>query len=112
LKWLLTTPPVLRGEDAEIHYKDLTRVYHPRPWGLKDLTNVLVDWRLWPLFLMYFGVVGVRIGTQLYASVIISGINFNFSGVALSLLTAPICVVSCALILMITIKANNPRWIS
>jgi MFS family permease len=97
VKWLPATPPVLKGEDAEIHYQDLTRVYHPRPWGLKDLINVLIDWRLWPLVLMYFGVVGVGIGTQLYASVIISGINPNFSGITLSLLTAPIWVVSCVL---------------
>ena len=94
LKWLPATPPVLKGEDAEIHYRDLTRVYHARPWTLKDLGNVLIDWRLWPLVLMYFGVVGVGIGTQLYASVIISGINPNFSGITLSLLTAPIWVVS------------------
>lgn len=94
VKWLPATPPVLKGEDAEIHYQDLTRVYHPRPWGLKDLIKVLIDWRLWPLVLMYFGVVGVGIGTQLYASVIISGINPNFSGITLSLLTAPIWVVS------------------
>ena len=99
LRWLPTSPPVLEGEDAETHYQDLTRVYHPRPWGLKDLGNVLVDWRLWPLLLVYFGVVGVGIGTQLYASVIISGINSNFSGITLSLLTAPIWVVRCTLIL-------------
>jgi hypothetical protein len=43
---------------------------------------------------MYFGVVGVGIGTQLYASVIISGIGPSFSGITLSLLTAPIWVVS------------------
>jgi MFS family permease len=94
LKWLPATRPALKGEDAEIHYRDLTRVYHARPWSLKDLGNVLIDWRLWPLLLMYFGVVGVGIGTQLYASVIISGINPNFSGITLSLLTAPIWVVS------------------
>lgn len=94
MKWLPTTPPVLRGEDAEIHYQDLTRVYHPRPWNLRDLGHVLIDWRLWPLTLMYFGVVGVGIGTQLYGTVIISGINPNFSGITLSLLFAPIWVVS------------------
>ena len=97
LKWLPASRPVLKGEDAEIHYHDLTRVYHPRPWGLKDLTNVLIDWRLWPLVLMYFGVVGVGIGTQLYATVIISGIDSHFSGITLSLLTAPIWVVCHAL---------------
>lgn len=94
MRWLPSPPPVLTGEDAAIHYQDLKRVYHPRPWGVKDLFNVLIDWRLWPLVLMYFGVVGVGIGTQLYASVIIQGIDSSFSGVDLSLLTAPIWIVS------------------
>jgi hypothetical protein len=94
MKWLPTSPPVLTGEDAEIHYRDLTRVYHARPWNMRDLTLVLIDWRLWPLVLMYFGVVGVGIGTQLYGTVIISGIDSSFSGVTLSLLFAPIWVVS------------------
>ena len=43
---------------------------------------------------MYFGVVGVGIGTQLYGTVIISGINPDFSGTTLSLLFAPIWIVS------------------
>jgi hypothetical protein len=43
---------------------------------------------------MYFGVVGVGIGTQLYGTVIISGINPDFTGVQLSLLFAPIWIVS------------------
>ena len=93
-KWLPATPEALTGEDALIHYEDLRRVYHPRPWGFKDLTRVLVDWRLWPLTLMYFGVVGVGIGTQLYGTVIIRGINPKFTGVQLSLLFAPIWIVS------------------
>jgi len=94
MKWVPTSPPVLKGEDAEIHYQDLRRVYHPRPWTMRDIGLVIIDWRLWPLVLMYFGVVGVGIGTQLYGTVIISGINANFSGVTLSLLFAPIWIVS------------------
>jgi MFS family permease len=94
MKWLPAPPPVLKGEDAQIHYRDLTRVYHTRPWNFRDLGLVFIDWRLWPLVLMYFGVVGVGIGTQLYATVIISGIDSSFSGITLSLLTAPIWIVS------------------
>ncbi|TVY73611.1 Vitamin H transporter [Lachnellula suecica] len=102
LRWLPSTRPVLTGEDAEVHYRDLTRVYHPRQWGMKDLTMVLIDWRLWPLVLMYFGVVGVGIGTQLYGTVIISGINANFSGITLSLLFAPIWIMDLIAILLVT----------
>jgi hypothetical protein len=61
MKWLHALKPVLTGEDAQVHYEDLTRVYHPRMWGVRDLLRVLIDWRLWPLMLMYFGVVGVGI---------------------------------------------------
>ena len=93
-KLIPQTPPALTGEDAEIHYRDLTRVYHHRPWTFRDLWNVLLDWRLWPLTLMYFGVVGVGIGTQNYGTVIIQAINPSLTSVQLSLLFAPIWVVS------------------
>ncbi|KAL3422509.1 major facilitator superfamily transporter [Phlyctema vagabunda] len=101
-KFLPATPPILTGEDAEIHYRDLTRVYHARPWTMKDLGRVLIDWRFWPLVFMYFGVVGVGIGTQLYGTVIISGINPEFSGVTLSLLFAPIWIMDLIAILIVT----------
>lgn len=96
-KWLPPSPEALKGEDAIVHYHDLRRVYHARPWNLRDLGYVLIDWRLWPLTLMYFGVVGVGIGTQLYGNVIISTINPNFTGVQISLLFAPIWMVRASL---------------
>ncbi|KAI0133924.1 high affinity nicotinic acid plasma membrane permease-like protein [Xylariales sp. AK1849] len=101
-KWLPSTPEALTGDDAIIHYQDLKRVYHPRSWTLKDLGSVLIDWRLWPLTLMYFGVVGVGIGTQLYGTVIISGIDSSFTGVQLSLLFAPIWIMDLIAILLVT----------
>lgn len=93
-RFLPSSKPALTGEDARIHYEDLTRVYNRRPWDMKDIWHILIDWRLWPLVMMYFGVVGVGIGTQNYASVIIRGINPGLSGIDLSLLTAPIWIVS------------------
>jgi sugar phosphate permease len=93
-RWLPQSPEALKGEDAMVHYHDLRRVYHSRPWNLRDLAYVLIDWRLWPLVLMYFGVVGVGIGTQLYGNIIIASINPNFTGVQISLLFAPIWMVS------------------
>ena len=94
LKWLPHTPEALTGRDAVIHYHDLRRVYHTRPWNFRDLGLVLLDWRLWPLTLMYFGVVGVGIGTQLYGGVIIRAIRPEASGIEISLLFAPIWIVS------------------
>lgn len=93
-KWLPATPEVLTGEDAKVHYHDLRRVYHSRSWTFKDLGLVLLDWRLWPLTLMYFGVVGVGIGTQNYGSVIIAAIQPDASDIEVSLLFAPIWLVS------------------
>jgi MFS family permease len=93
-RWLPRSPEALEGEDAVVHYHDLRRVYHPRPWTLRDLGLVLMDWRLWPLVLMYFGVVGVGIGTQLYGSVIIASIGRQFTPIEVSLLFAPIWIVS------------------
>ncbi|KAH7056027.1 major facilitator superfamily domain-containing protein [Macrophomina phaseolina] len=101
-KWIPQSTPALTGEDARIHYEDLRRVYHHKAWTLQDLWQVLIDWRLWPLTIMYFGVVGVGIGTQLYASVIIKGINPSLSGVNLSLLTAPIWIMDLIAILIVT----------
>ncbi|EOO02898.1 putative vitamin h transporter 1 biotin symporter vht1 protein [Phaeoacremonium minimum UCRPA7] len=99
---IAATPEALKGEDAIVHYHDLKRVYHPRPWTLKDLGYVLIDWRLWPLTLMYFGVVGVGIGTQLYGNVIIASINSSFTGIQISLLFAPIWLMDFAAILLVT----------
>ena len=86
--------PALTGEDARLHYKDLTRVYKRKTWGWMDLLRVMLDWRLWPLVVMYFGVVGVGIGVQNYGTVIIQAINPRLSGIDLSLLFAPIWIVS------------------
>ena len=92
-RWIPRSPPILKGDDAVTHYRDLTRVYRPRPWTAKDLGSVLMDWRLWPLMFMYFGVVGVGIGIQLYGTVIISATNPDLTGIQLSLLFAPIWIV-------------------
>lgn len=92
-KWVPQSRPALSGDDARTHYEDLTRVYHRRTWNLKDLWHVLTDWRLWPLVLMYFGVVGVGIGVQNYATVIIKAANSKLTGIELSLLSAPIWIV-------------------
>ncbi|RYP72501.1 hypothetical protein DL771_004141 [Monosporascus sp. 5C6A] len=107
LKWVPSSPEALSGEDALVHYEDLKRVYHPRPWTLKDLGYVLVDWRLWPLTMMYFGVVGVGIGTQMYGTVIIRAINPRFTGVQLSLLFAPIWIMDLIAILLVTPIADR-----
>lgn len=93
-KWFPQSRPALTGEDAQIHYEDLTRVYHRRSWAMVDLWHVVTDWRIWPLVMMYFGVVGVGIGVQSYATVILRATNEHLTGIQLSLLSAPIWIVS------------------
>lgn len=107
LKWFPQPRPALTGEDARIHYEDLTRVYRRRTWNLTDVWHVLIDWRLWPLTLMYFGVVGVGIGVQNYATVIINAANPTLTSVQLSLLSAPIWIVSSSPAIDVASYANH-----
>lgn len=102
MKWLPQTPPALSGHDAEIHYYDLKRVYHRSQWTLRDLLQVMGDWRLLPLLIMYFGVVGVGIGVQNYGTVIIEATNPSLTGIQLSLLFSPIWVMDLIAILLVT----------
>lgn len=94
--------PALSGADALAHYHDLRRVYHRPRWTLRDLAQVFLDWRLWPLLIMYFGVVGVGIGVQNYSTIIIQATNPSLSSVDLSLLSAPIWLMDLLAILLIT----------
>ncbi|KAJ6096957.1 hypothetical protein N7486_007703 [Penicillium sp. IBT 16267x] len=102
MKWVPRSTPALKGRDAVIHYHDLKRVYHAPAWNFRDLLHVFMDWRLWPLLVMYFGVVGVGIGVQLYATLIIQAINPALNGVDVSLLTAPIWIMDLIAILLVT----------
>ncbi|KAF2762511.1 MFS general substrate transporter [Pseudovirgaria hyperparasitica] len=94
--------PALTGPAAATHYAHLRSTYTTPPWTLHDLTRILLDWRLWPLTLMYFGVVGVGFGVQNYGTVIIRGINPGLSSITLSLLFAPIWVCDLLAILLVT----------
>jgi hypothetical protein len=60
-RWVPESKPALKGDDALLHYEDLRRVYRRKDWTWPDFLAVLTDWRLWPLTIMYFGVVGVGI---------------------------------------------------
>ncbi|KAI9786377.1 MAG: hypothetical protein M1816_008038 [Peltula sp. TS41687] len=101
-RWIPAAPPALKGEDARVHYEDLTRVYHRRPWTLGDIFRILTDWRLWPLVVMYFGVVGVGIGVTNYGGLIIAATNPKLTGIQVSLLFAPIWVMDLIAILIVT----------
>lgn len=101
-RYLHNAPPALEGEDAILHYRDLKQAYTNASWNMHDLYAVLLDWRLWPLIIMYFGVVGVGNGVQSYGTVILSAINPSYSGIELSLLYAPIWICDLVGILTVT----------
>ena len=101
-RFIPVSAPALKGEDAKIHYEDLTRVYQSPKWGMREIWLILKDWRLYPLIVMYFGVVGVGIGVQNFGTLIIRSTNKNLSSVDLSLLFAPIWVCDLISILIVT----------
>ena len=117
-RWWSLVPeqrPLLSPEESELHKHDMevhssSTSYHR--WTLRDLGMVMIDWRVWPLVIMYFGVVGVGVGLQNYGSLIIAAINPKFTSIQLSLLFAPIWLCDAAGILLITPfsdRYNNHR---
>lgn len=100
-RFLPKSTPILQGRDAEFHYDHLRGAYH-NTWTWRDLYRVLLDWRFWPLVVMYFGVVGVGNGVTSYGTVILSAINPSFSSIDLSLLYAPIWICDLISILIVT----------
>ncbi|KAK9465996.1 major facilitator superfamily domain-containing protein [Lipomyces arxii] len=94
--------PVLNEADSKLHFADMSATYIHNKWTLKDLYHVMIDIRLYPLVMMYFGVVGTGIGLQNFATVIIRSINEHLTSVQLSLLTAPIWLCDLAAILLVT----------
>jgi MFS family permease len=101
-RFIPTSQPALKGEDAKIHYEDLTRVYQTKQWGMREIVLILRDWRLYPLTIMYFGVVGVGIGVQNFGTLIIRSTNKQLSSIELSLLFEPIWVCDLIAILIVT----------
>jgi len=97
--------PLLNPNEAQLHKHDMqvhssSTTYHA--WTLQDLIRVFLDWRVWPIIIMYFGVVGVGVGLQNYGSLIIAAINPSFTSIQLSLLFAPIWIADAIGILCIT----------
>jgi len=107
-KFIPRQRPVLSAEESQIHRQLMAGSYQRREWGLKDILRILRDWRLWPLVVMYFGVVGVGIGVQNYGTLIIRAINPSLTSVQLSLLFAPIWIVSIPAAANIDGRDRNP----
>src|SRR5271170_4239667 len=107
-RWWYLVPkqkPLLSPAQADLHKHDMqvhssSTSYHR--WTLRDLAMTILDWRVWPIVIMYFGVVGVGVGLQNYGGLIIASINPQFTSIQISLLYAPIWLCDAAGILLIT----------
>ena len=101
---------VLTPEEQELHAEDMASTFQrPVGWGLKDIWNLFKDIRIWPLILMYFGVVGCGFGVEVFATLIINEINPSLSSIDLSLLVAPIWICDLIAILIVTPLSDKYR---
>ncbi|EEB07678.1 vitamin H transporter Vth1 [Schizosaccharomyces japonicus yFS275] len=82
--------PFLKDADKQLHTRYISGMLYGRKWSWRDLIASLLDLRLWPFIVMYFGVVGVGNGIFGYCTLIVRQINPKFSSISVSLLTAPI----------------------
>lgn len=93
----------LTDADAALHAQDMQeRIDADRTWSWAKFFGVLKDVRIWPLIMMYFGVVGCGIGIENYATTILTSINPAWSPITLSLLSAPIWLFDMGGILVVT----------
>jgi MFS family permease len=89
-KFTSTSHPIKLEHDRKLHNQDLEERYLDIKWNFKDLFMIITDFRIWPLIIMYFGVVGAGFGLAVFGSTIISVNNPSLTGIEVSLLYAPI----------------------
>ncbi|CAK9436275.1 uncharacterized protein LODBEIA_P08330 [Lodderomyces beijingensis] len=97
----------LNDDDRELHRRDLEHRYKLLQWTWKDVVNILTDLRLWPLTIMYFGVVGTGFGLAVFGTTIIKANDPSLTSIQVSLLYAPIWLFDLAGILIITPFADK-----
>ncbi|KAI5784516.1 high-affinity nicotinic acid plasma membrane permease [Pyronema domesticum] len=97
-----TSPPALVGREAEMHLAHLRKTRKGGSWSMLDVGKIMLDPTLYPMILMYLGVVGVGIGVQSFATIIIKSILPGLTSIQLSLLAAPIWICDLIAILLVT----------
>lgn len=105
----LRSPHPLNSWEREIHRRDIEHRYKLIRWTWWDVGMVVSDLRMWPLVLMYFGVVGTGFGLAVFGSTIIAANNPNLSSIDVSLLYAPIWLFDLAGILLVTPFADRMK---
>ncbi|EGW34336.1 high affinity nicotinic acid plasma membrane permease [Spathaspora passalidarum NRRL Y-27907] len=101
------SPHPLSGTQRELHRKDLEHRYKLLKWTWKDVSLIITDLRIWPIIIMYFGVVGTGFGLAVFGSTIIAVNNPRLSSIQVSLLYAPIWLFDLGGILILTPFADK-----
>ncbi|CAH2351806.1 putative vitamin H transporter 1 [[Candida] railenensis] len=107
---VFTPPHPLNAREIEIHRKDIESRYTLLTWTFKDVVAIITDLRIWPLIIMYFGVVGTGYGLAVFGSTIISVEMPTLSSIDVSLLYAPIWLFDLGGILIMTPIADKWKW--
>lgn len=107
-RWFQPKHP-LNEHEKLLHRNDLEHRYKRIQWSMKEVVEVLTDLRIWPLIIMYFGVVGTGFGLAVFGSTIIATNNPKLSSIDVSLLYAPIWLFDFAGILIVTPFADKFR---
>ncbi|KAK6199174.1 major facilitator superfamily domain-containing protein [Scheffersomyces amazonensis] len=107
-KFFTPTHP-LNEEEKKLHRMDLEGRYKKLSWGWRDLIEIITDLRIWPLIIMYFGVVGTGFGLAVFGSTLIAVNNPSLTSIQVSLLYAPIWLFDLAGILIMTPFADRRK---
>ncbi|CCH41953.1 Vitamin H transporter 1 [Wickerhamomyces ciferrii] len=91
----------LTPEEHELHQREMSHYNKKINWGLKDVWNIFKDINVWPLIMMYFGVVGTGFGLAVFGTTLIKAV-LGVSSINVSLLYAPIWLFDLGAILLIT----------
>lgn len=94
-------PYPLNEQDKILHKRDMSQYNKRIEWDFKTLYTIFFDLRLWPLVIMYFGVVGTGFGIAVFGTTLIKAV-LKVSSIDVSLLYAPIWLFDLAAILLIT----------
>ncbi|KAL7662754.1 Major facilitator superfamily (MFS) profile domain-containing protein [[Candida] zeylanoides] len=104
---VFTPPHPLKPHEQELHRRDIESRYSKVSWTVKDVVEIITDARIWPLIIMYFGVVGTGFGLSVFGSTIIAVNNPHLSSINVSLLYAPIWLFDLGGILIVTPFADR-----
>ncbi|ODV95416.1 hypothetical protein PACTADRAFT_50142 [Pachysolen tannophilus NRRL Y-2460] len=106
-KYLPKPRKPLNAHMRELHRKDMVGRYKKLEYSWRDVLKIICDIRIWPLIIMYFGVVGTGFGLAVFGTSIIEINNPQLSSIDVSLLYAPIWLFDLAGILIITPIADK-----